>query len=64
MHQLLDLFDADGAVLALPNPQTGGFIDEMGRGVVGERMTGLNIPPGHGVCNWVITNKKPYLNNV
>ena len=63
LDQLVDLFDADGAMLVLPNPQTGGFIDEMGRGVVGERMTGLNIPPGKGVCNWVVTNKKPYLNN-
>jgi putative nucleotidyltransferase with HDIG domain len=35
----------------------------MGRGAVGERMVGLQIPPGMGVCNWVIQNKKPYLNN-
>jgi PAS domain S-box-containing protein/putative nucleotidyltransferase with HDIG domain len=63
LDQLIDLFDADGAVLVLPDPQTGGFIDEMGRGIIGERMIGLNIPPGKGVCNWVITNKKPYLTN-
>jgi PAS domain S-box-containing protein/putative nucleotidyltransferase with HDIG domain len=63
LDQLVDLFDADGAMLVLPDPQTGGFIDEMGRGAVGEKMTGLNIPPGKGVCNWVITHKKPYLNN-
>lgn len=63
MDQLIDLFKADGAVLALPDPQTGGFIDEMGRGSVGERMIGLSIPPGAGVCNWVIENKRPYCNN-
>jgi PAS domain S-box-containing protein/putative nucleotidyltransferase with HDIG domain len=63
LDQLVDLFEADGAILVLPDPQTGGFIDEMGRGVVGERMIGLDIPAGQGVCNWVITNKKPYLNN-
>ncbi len=63
LDQLIDLFDADGAILVLPDPQTKGFIDEMGRGIVGERMTGLHIPPGQGVCNWVVTNKKPYLNN-
>jgi PAS domain S-box-containing protein/putative nucleotidyltransferase with HDIG domain len=63
LDQLIDLFDADGAVLVLPDPHTGGLVDEMGRGVIGERMVGLNIPPGKGICNWVITNKKPYLSN-
>jgi PAS domain S-box-containing protein/putative nucleotidyltransferase with HDIG domain len=63
LDQLIDLFDADGVVLVLPDSQTGGFTDEMGRGVVGERMIGLNVPPGKGVCNWVIANKKSYLNN-
>ena len=63
LDQLVDLFDSDGAMLVLPNPQTGGYIDEMGRGAVAERLIGLNIPYGKGVCNWVVTNKKPYLNN-
>ena len=63
LDQLVDLFNADGTVLVLPDPQTGGFIDEMGRGVVGERMISLNIPPEKGVCNWVIANKKTYINN-
>ncbi|MFZ5908916.1 MAG: PAS domain S-box protein [Chloroflexota bacterium] len=63
LDQLVDLFDADGAVLVLPDPQTGGFICEMGRGIIGEKMIGLEIPPGKGICNWVITNKEPYLTN-
>jgi PAS domain S-box-containing protein/putative nucleotidyltransferase with HDIG domain len=63
LDQLLKLFEADGAVLVLPDPQTGGLIDQMGRGIVGERMSGLNIPPGKGVCYWVMMNKKPYLSN-
>ena len=63
LDQLVDLFDSDGAMLVLPNPQAGGFIDEMGRGSVAEKMIGLNIPQGMGVCNWVVINKKPYLNN-
>jgi len=63
LDQLVDLFDADGAVLALPDPKTEGYINEMGRGIVGEKMVGLHIPPGKGVCNWVITKEKPYLNN-
>jgi PAS domain S-box-containing protein len=63
LDQLVDLFDADGAVLVLPDPQTGGFVDEMGRGFVGERMIGLSIPSGKGVCNWVIQNRRPYMSN-
>ena len=63
LDHLEDLFQADGVVLVLPDPQTKGFIDEMGRGTIGKRMTGLNVPPGDGVCNWVIENKKPYLTN-
>lgn len=63
LDQLVELFKADGATLSLPDPQTGSFIDKMGRGVIGERMIGLNIPPDKGVCNWVIENKKPYLSN-
>jgi PAS domain S-box-containing protein len=63
LDQLVDLFDADGAVLMLSDPQTEGFINGMGRGEVGRKIIGVNIPPGKGVCNWVITNKKPYLNN-
>jgi PAS domain S-box-containing protein len=59
LDQLVDMFDSDGAMLVLPNLQTGGFIDEMGRGAVAERMIGLNIPPGKGVCSWVVTNKNP-----
>jgi PAS domain S-box-containing protein len=63
LDQLEELFKADGVVLVLPNPKDGSLTDVMGRGVVGERTKGLVIPPGAGVCNWVIKNKKPYLNN-
>ncbi|HEX6033693.1 MAG TPA: HD domain-containing phosphohydrolase, partial [Anaerolineales bacterium] len=63
LDQLIDLFKADGAILVLPDPRTRGFINEMGRGPVGERMVGLRIPPGMGVGEWVIQNRKPYLNN-
>ena len=63
LDQLVKLFDVDGAMLVLPHPQTEGLINEMGRGVVAERMIGLRIPPGRGVSDWVIKNKKTYLNN-
>ncbi len=63
LDQLVSLFEVDGAMLVMPNAQTDGFINEMGRGVVGERMTGLVIPAGKGVCSWVTANKTAYLNN-
>ncbi len=63
LDQLVDLFDADGAVLALPDPKTDGCIYEMGRGAVGEKMIGLSVPPEKGIGNWAIKNKKTYLNN-
>lgn len=63
LDQVIELFEADGSMLVLSNPIVGGIRIEMGRGVVGERFTGLNIPPGEGVSGWVIANKKPYLNN-
>ena len=63
LDQVIALFKADGSMLGLPNPIIGGITIEMGRGIIGERFTGLNIPPGEGVSGWVIENKKPYLNN-
>ncbi len=63
LDQLLDLFDADGSMIALPSPSNEGIIVEMGRGVVGERFSGLIIPQGMGISDWVIKNKKSYLNN-
>ncbi|MBI3170239.1 MAG: PAS domain S-box protein [Chloroflexi bacterium] len=61
LDQLEKLFEADGVVLALPSTQNSELIDTMGRGIIGERTKGLIIPPGKGVCNWVIQNQKPYL---
>ncbi|RJP47995.1 MAG: GAF domain-containing protein [Anaerolineaceae bacterium] len=63
LDQLVSLFDADGSMIALPNPETKDIIIEMGRGVVGERFNGLVIPQGSGISSLVIANKEPYLNN-
>jgi PAS domain S-box-containing protein len=63
LDQLAELFDADGSMIAFPNPENGDILVEMGRGALGERFSGLNIPRGKGVSGWVIANKKPYLNN-
>ena len=63
LDQVIELFEADGSMLGLPNPIVGGVTVEIGRGVVGERFSGLSIPPGEGVSGWVIANKKPYLND-
>jgi PAS domain S-box-containing protein len=63
LDQLVELFDAEGAMLALPNSAIGGLTIEMGRGAVGKRFTGVNIPPGRGISTRVIESKQPYLNN-
>jgi PAS domain S-box-containing protein len=63
LDQSMQLFEADGAVLVLPNSQTGGLIDEMGRGRIGEKLTGLAVPSDKGISSWVIKNRKSYLNN-
>lgn len=63
LDQLVDLFNADGSLIALPNPADQEIIIEMGRGGVGERFTGLRIPQGAGISGWVIDHKQPYLNN-
>lgn len=63
LDQFIALFEADGALLAIPEASTGNLIVEMGRGEVGRKFTGLRIPPGKGASGWVIANKEPYLNN-
>jgi PAS domain S-box-containing protein len=64
LDQLNELFDANGAMLSTKsNAVNKDTIIEMGRGVVGEKFTGLHIPSGKGVSGWVLENKKTYLNN-
>jgi PAS domain S-box-containing protein/putative nucleotidyltransferase with HDIG domain len=63
LDQVKALFEADGSLLVMPNPAIGGVTVEMGRGPVGERFSGLNMPPGMGASSWVISNRKPYLND-
>lgn len=63
LDQLVELFEADGSLIVLPNTESRDVFVQMGRGAVGERFTGLNIPQDQGISGWVITNKRPYLNN-
>lgn len=63
LDQLVELFEAEGAMLALPNPITGEMNIEMGRGLIGERFTGLSSPPEHGISREILQNKQPYLSN-
>ncbi|MFZ5921860.1 MAG: HD domain-containing phosphohydrolase [Chloroflexota bacterium] len=63
LDQMNELFKADGAMLAIPFPSTEEITLEMGRGAVGERFTGLRLPPGKGAIRWVMENRKPYLTN-
>jgi PAS domain S-box-containing protein len=63
LDQLIELFEADGAIIALPNTENGGIHVEMGRGTVGEKFANMDIPPGKGISGWVIANKLPFINN-
>lgn len=63
LDQMLALFDAGGTFMALLQPNAADIVVELGRGPIGEKFNGLNIPQGMGVSRWVITNKQPYLNN-
>ncbi len=63
LDQMNELFKADGAMLAIPIPSTGEITLEMGRGAVGERFTGLRLPPGKGAIRWVMENRQPYMSN-
>ncbi|MBI5030867.1 MAG: PAS domain S-box protein [Chloroflexi bacterium] len=63
LDQLLDLFQAVGATLAMQNPVTGETLIELGRGAVGKDFTGIKMLPGEGISGRVIASGKPYLSN-
>lgn len=63
LDQLLQLFNADGTMIALPHLENKEIVIETGRGIIGERFTNLRIPLGVGISGWVIEKKTSYLNN-
>jgi PAS domain S-box-containing protein/putative nucleotidyltransferase with HDIG domain len=63
LNRITELFNADGSMLVIQNKVVGGVVVEMGCGPVGERFTGLHIPPGKGICCEVFADGKLYLNN-
>ncbi len=63
LHQIIELFDASGAMLSTYNVAKDKMIIEMGCGAIGERFSGLQLPPGEGVAQRVMAGAKPYLNN-
>ena len=63
LNQLKDLFNANGVVFAAPNIVSGEIVIEMGCGDIGERFTGLHVPPSEGISSQVILSGKLYLNN-
>lgn len=63
LDQLVDLFNADGSLIALSNLADQEIVIEMGRGVMGERFMGLRIPQRSDISGWVIDNKQPYMSN-
>ena len=60
---MIELLDAGGASISIPDGYNGDVLIEMGRGVIGSRYHGMKIPQGRGASGWVITHRLPYLNN-
>lgn len=63
LDQMIELLNAGGAFIAIPDSYNGGTLIEMGRGVIGNSYSGMKIPQGRGASGWVIENRLPYLNN-
>jgi PAS domain S-box-containing protein/putative nucleotidyltransferase with HDIG domain len=63
LDQMIELLNAGGAFIAIPDSYNGGVLIEMGRGVIGNSYSGMKIPQGRGASGWVIANRLPYLNN-
>lgn len=63
LDQMIELLNAGGAFIAIPDSYNGGTLIEMGRGVIGNSYSGMKIPQGRGASGWVIANRLPYLNN-
>lgn len=62
LDQMIELLDAGGAFIAIPDHHDGVLI-EMGRGAIGSKYYGMKIPQGRGASGWVIAHRIPYLNN-
>ena len=62
LDQVMELFQASGAVLVIPDPSSGELMVEMARGE-GEKASQVRIPAGSGVPGRVIESGQPYLNN-
>ncbi|HND48778.1 MAG TPA: GAF domain-containing protein, partial [Anaerolineales bacterium] len=63
LDQMIELLEAGGAFIAIPDSYNDGVLIEMGRGVIGNSYSGMKIPHGRGASGWVIANRLPYLNN-
>jgi two-component system, cell cycle sensor histidine kinase and response regulator CckA len=59
LDQLVDLLDADGAMLSLVDRATGELVVELGRGDLAPS-TGLRLAPGEGVSGYVLATGRPY----
>ena len=63
LNQMIELLDAGGAFIAIPDGHNSNVLIEMGRGDIGSRYHGMKIPQGRGASGWVIAHRFPYLNN-
>jgi PAS domain S-box-containing protein len=62
LDQVMELFQASGAILAAPDPSGNDLLVEFARGE-GEKVAHVRIPAGSGVPGQVIQSGQPYLNN-
>ncbi len=62
LSQVIDLFEAQGASLAMRDQTTGDMVIEHAQGIWAQ-YTGLRIPTGRGISSKIATSGKPYLNN-
>ncbi len=63
LDQMNDLFNAEGAMLAMRDLASAETVVELGRGPVGAKFSGVRLAPGEGVSAWVIASGQPYWNN-
>ncbi len=62
LDQTMLLFRAEGAALAMQDPDTGETVVELARGEL-EATQHVRIPPGQGATGYVIATSQPYLSS-
>ena len=59
LSQTMQSLEAEGASLALLNPESNELEFQLATGVGAEKVTGFSLDPGQGIAGWVLKNKEP-----